>query len=143
MNEHVIKTTSSNIISTQNEGYFYIDDLSTKVDELEKVSGMSLKTLITAFKNGFVLSHPMSDVDKNLIPLTLRELPELVWDNDNSYIGQHVWVKDLRFGIVLACVLDAYADDGIVAVYGANDKEEWFFFFFYGKTWVAYLERPE
>lgn len=78
MNEHVIKTTSSNIISTQNEGYFYIDDLSTKVDELEKVSGMSLKTLITAFKNGFVLSHPMGDVDKKLMSLTLRELSELV-----------------------------------------------------------------
>lgn len=143
MNEHVIKTTSSNIISTQNEGYFYIDDLSTKVDELEKVSGMSLKTLITAFKNGFVLSHPMSDVDKKLMSLTLRELSELVWNNDSSYIGNHIWVKDLRFGIVLACVLDAYADDGIVAVYGANDKEEWFFEKDYGKTWVAYLERPE
>lgn len=140
---YVIETSSSDVISTQDEGYFYINDLSEKVDELEKVSGLSIKTLITAFKNGFVLSHPMSDVDKKLMPLTLRELSELVWDNDNSYIGQHIWVKDLRFDLVLACVLDAYADDGIVAVYGANDKEEWFFEKDYGKTWIAYLEEPK
>ena len=123
-----------------------IEELMRQVNELEKVSGFSIEHITNLFVQGCILQHPgyisMNNVDKKLMPLTLEELTKLVWDDDNTYIGQQIWVKELKFGIVLACVLDAYTDDGIVAVYGASDKEEWFFEKDYGKTWVAYLERP-
>lgn len=116
------------------------------IDELETASGLSIECITQLFAKGYALQYPgyisMSDLNKQVAPLTLEELIKLVWDDSNTYIGQHIWVKDLNFGVVLACVLDAYAD-GIVAVYGANDKEEWFFEKDYGKTWVAYLEEPK
>lgn len=79
--------------------------------------------------------------DKNA-PLTIEELNAMC--NDDLTSG-HIWVKEILDeydSIVLACIIDRI-DDGIVAVYGANGPNEWFYERDYGTKWVAYLEKPE
>ena len=73
--------------------------------------------------------------------LSINELYDLC-HAIKDYVGDHVWVKDLVVGTTLACVIDSHYDYGIVALYGAVEEEEWFMEKDYGKTWVAYLEKP-
>lgn len=74
--------------------------------------------------------------------LSIDELHALL---DDNCVGHHIWVKEINSfydGLVSACVLDNHYAYGLVAVYGACDEEEWFIEENYGKTWVAYLEKP-
>ena len=73
--------------------------------------------------------------------LSIDELYDLCHEI-KDYVGDHIWVKDIMVGTTLACIIDDHYDYGIVALYGANDEEEWFLEKDYGKTWVAYLEKP-
>lgn len=71
--------------------------------------------------------------------LTLKELQEMALEN---IIGFHIWVKMLDLDAVYAAITDVHDHYGIVAVWCAGSEEDWLKEADYGKTWLAYLEKP-
>lgn len=77
--------------------------------------------------------------------LSIDDLHDMVNEYQDDYIGTHIWVKSFHeegFSLIFACVLDLHYELGIVAIYGANEMDEWFVEKDYGTKWVAYLEKP-
>ena len=71
-------------------------------------------------------------------PLTYEDLEALLESDEYEEIGICVYVQELPYSVVTVAVLDWFGGE-VLAVYGEGlsyrGRD-------YGKTWVAYLEKP-
>ena len=73
-------------------------------------------------------------------PLTLRELQ---LEMEERGAGFHAWVKLFPHGTVYAAIIDKHDDYGVVGVWCAGSELDFLMEFEYGRTWLAFLEKPD
>ena len=77
------------------------------------------------------------------IPLTKQELMDLMedetWISDGKNIG---WVQPVGFNFVIPALLDVWEREIVAVTSAMRDGSDWYWIRDYGKTWVAYLDKP-
>lgn len=71
-------------------------------------------------------------------PLTLKQLQDVAENEDDTA----VWIYDKSVGVEVRAIIDYIDGIGIVGIW-CGDKERWPVESDYGKTWLAYRDRPE
>lgn len=76
-------------------------------------------------------------------PLTKQELMDLmadeVWIDEGKNMG---WVQPVGFNFVIPALLDVWEREIVAVTSAMRDGSDWYWIRDYGKTWVAYLDKP-
>lgn len=76
--------------------------------------------------------------------LTKDELVSLMEDETWISEGKNMgWIQPVGFNFVVPALLDIWEREIVAVTSAMRDGSDWYWMRDYGKTWVAYLERPE
>lgn len=121
---------------TREETIWYLSPIaeSAALPRYKEALGMAIAALKEQGAKGVEIDPVKNE------PLTLEELRTIA---ESEEYGAHVWVKELADHDIIAAVTDHMPPYGVVALWSYGVHEPEFTEKNYGKTWLAYKNKPE